>query len=170
MDSSTQQLRDAGIDPEVRFEEVDVTEVMELALCMARAWFPESMVVSTNYGEQLPPVRANANLLSEVFLLQLIGGARAMGGLESGRQRSLGVTIGSTPKGEVLVSVTDQGEPLIDESPAPRCEGIVRRFGGRISKEFRPSDGNTSTITLPSLPKRRRHHNLAEALEAALPN
>ena len=145
---------------------VDVNAVLESCVNMARSELRHRAQLVKDYGE-LPPVRANASRLGQVFLNLLVNAAQAIpqGSLEANEVR----LISRLERGQVVVAVSDTGvgispehlrrlfDPFFTTKPVgvgtglglSICHGIIRELGGRITVESEPGRGSTFRVFLP---------------------
>jgi two-component system NtrC family sensor kinase len=154
-------------------EDVRLEEVLRFALRMARPFFPAETRIDQEY-RPVPTVRANAGLLSQVFVNLLANAGRALGGVPAAR-RAIQVRIEPEAGGGVRVTVRDQGvgipEPALGSIFDPFfttqahgegtglglyiCHGIVQRLGGEIRIESREGEGTAAQVVLPLQPPAR---------------
>ena len=146
--------------------QVDVNAVLESCVNMARSELRHRAQLVKDLGE-LPPVRANASRLGQVFLNLLVNAAQAIpqGSLEAHEVR----LISRLERGHVVVAVSDTGvgispenlrrlfDPFFTTKPVgvgtglglSICHGIIRELGGRITVESEPGKGTTFRVFLP---------------------
>ena len=159
--------RDHGV------EEVRLDEVLRFSLRMAEPFFPADTQVQQEF-HPTPPLRANAGLLSQVFLNLLANAGRALVGVPSAR-RVIRVCLEPVPDGCVRVRVRDHGvgipesvltnifDPFFTTQPQGEgtglglyiCNGIVQRMGGEIRIESREGEGTEARVVLPVTPPTR---------------
>jgi two-component system, NtrC family, sensor kinase len=151
-------------------ELVVLEEVMQFALRMARPAFPARVRVRTSFAA-VPPLRASAGELSQVFLNLLVNAGHAVQGLPEERQQ-IAVEIAPDGAGRVRVAVRDTGvgipeallasvfDPFFTTQPQGEgtglglsiCHGIVERLGGQIRIESREGAGTSVLVDLPADP------------------
>ncbi|HYH94508.1 sensor histidine kinase [Hyalangium sp.] len=116
----------------------------------------------------VPPVRANATRLGQVFLNLIVNGAQAIAP-GSPEQNEIRLTARLTAPGHITVDVKDTGcgippenlerifDPFFTTKPVGEgtglglavCLNIVRSLGGSITVDSAPGQGTTFHITLP---------------------
>ncbi|MBO0733029.1 MAG: sensor histidine kinase KdpD [Methylocapsa sp.] len=104
-----------------RRELVDVAEAVRASIARCKKIFPDFRV-STSVAPELPPIRADANLLGQV-LFNLLDNANKYGG-------PAGASVYARPEaGDIVITVTDQGPGI---KPAD-LERVFEKFyrGGR---------------------------------------
>jgi signal transduction histidine kinase len=154
-------------------ETIVLEDVIRFALRMAGPSFPPETRIEEQFRE-VPVVRANPGLLSQVFVNLLANAGRALAGVAADR-RVLRVGLEAGGAGTVLVTVRDQGvgipEPLLGSifdpffTTQPQgegtglglyiCQGIVQRMGGEIRIESREGVGTLARVALPLAPPPR---------------
>ncbi len=159
--------RDHGV------EEVRLEEVLKFALRMASPFFPADTQVEQDF-HSTPPLRANAGLLSQVFLNLFANAARALAGVPSER-RTIRIRLEPVPESRVRVTVRDHGvgipesvlgnifDPFFTTQPQGEgtglglyiCNGIVQRMGGEIRIASREGEGTEAQVLLPLTPPGR---------------
>ncbi|MBW2091039.1 MAG: HAMP domain-containing protein, partial [Deltaproteobacteria bacterium] len=165
MDSIIHSLLDFARPAKTKTRPVNLNELVKdgLALIEVQKWF-KTLEVKTDLATDLPPVRAEANQMTQVLLNLLSNAGQAMpnGGT---------ITIRTGRQGEDLafVSVADTGPGIMPEdlekifdpffTRKEPGEGtglglsvslsIVESFGGRIEVENLPDKGTLLTVLLP---------------------
>ncbi|MHB0886222.1 MAG: two-component system sensor histidine kinase NtrB [Bacillota bacterium] len=152
---------------EPAFQSVDAREVVEATLGMLGKYLPERHVeVETEYGEDLPPVRADGSQLHQVLLNLIINAVEAM---PNGGELSVGVRRNPDDAGYVTFAVADTGpgipepdlarifDPFYTTKPTGTGLGlavahrIVDAHGGFIEVES-GRQGTTFRVSLPVAP------------------
>jgi signal transduction histidine kinase len=147
--------------------EVDLNRVVEDTVLLARGQIEKAGVaVSTTLAPDLPPVRGNANALSQVVLNLLTNARDAMPG--GGRVAIVTSPVGDE-RGEVEIVVADTGhgmsletlsrifDPFYTTKPTGTglglsiVYGIVHDHGGTIAAESTPGAGTRFVVRLPAL-------------------
>ena len=149
---------------------VDVQQVIESSIRMARNEIRHRGHLRTAF-KPVPPVRANASRLGQVFLNLIVNAAQA---IPEGRAESNEITITTEldDEGRVVVAVGDSGTgmapevvqqlftPFFTTKPAgvgtglglSICQRIVTSFGGTISVESELGVGTTFRVALVGAP------------------
>jgi len=123
--------------------------------------------------EEVPPVRANASRLEQVFLNLLINAIQALPSDDANRSR-IHVRIwwerGTTDEGAVCIAIADTGagipeehldrvfDPFFTTKPVglgtglglPICHSLVTQMGGTISVKSKLGEGTRFTVSLPA--------------------
>jgi CheY-like chemotaxis protein len=158
---------------------VDVQPVIESSIRMARNEIRHRGSLLTSF-KPVPPVRANASRLGQVFLNLIINAAQA---IPEGRAESNEISIVTELDGEgrVVVAIGDTGTgmapdivqqlftPFFTTKPAgvgtglglSICHRIVTSFGGTISVESEPGAGTVFRVALLPAEELERQGELA---------
>lgn len=148
---------------------VDVRAVIDSVLPMAEHAIVGRATVVKRYGD-VPPVRANAARLGQVFLNLLVNAAQAISEPDESREIRIATFAEATDK--VVITVSDDGEgipPSVRENVfdpffttkgpgigtglgLSLCLGIVQALGGDINVESELGTGSTFRVTLPAAP------------------
>lgn len=146
---------------------VDLREVLEAALKMASVHLRHHATVERDYAA-VPPVRASAPRMAQVFLNLLLNASHAL--LDCEGEATLRLRLRTSEAGEALVEVSDTGrgiapehlprlfEPYFTTKPEGEgtglglfiCRTLVESFGGNIGVESQPGRGTTFRVSLPS--------------------
>ena len=150
---------------------LDIRDPVRRALAMVKSRATAAGIgVEDDLHGDLPPIRANAQELEQVFLNLLLNALDAMprGGTLTVRTEAAPPTLSGGGRA-VAVTVQDTGdgipqeirervfEPFFTTKAQGRgtglglsiCEGLVRSHGGRIDFESTPASGTRFTVTLP---------------------
>lgn len=153
-----------GADAE--FAPLDLTHVLECSINVARSEYKHRARVEPQLAGSLPPVRANAARLGQVFLNLLIHAARA---LPDGHANEHAIRVRSftLPGDRVAVEVSDTGDGILPDrlerifdpdlgasGPGaglglPLCRSIVTALGGEIRVTSQVGKGTTFLVTFP---------------------
>ncbi len=146
---------------------VDVQLVLASALRVAATQLSGHARVVADYAD-VPPVRADAPRLEQVFLNLLVNAAQALPEDATG-EHEVRVAVRSLDPARVAIEITDTGagippelldrvfDPFFTTKPAgigtglglPICHSIVTAFGGEISVESQVGHGTTFRVALP---------------------
>jgi PAS domain S-box-containing protein len=181
-------LRTLSRVEETRIEPVELLPVIDFAIGMSRNELKHRARLLKDYGP-VPPVRANAAKLGQVFLNLLINAAQAIpaGRVELNEVR---VTTSTDPQGRACVEVRDTGagiapevanrlfEPFFTTKRQGEgtglglsiCRAVVNSLGGEISFENAPDRGSIFRVTLPAAgPTEEATDRAVPAQAAAVP-
>lgn len=147
---------------------VDVELVLSSVLRVAQAQLAGRARVVTDYA-RVPPVRADAPRLEQVFLNLLVNAAQA---LPEGNadQNEVRITVRQLDGAQVTIEISDTGagippqlldrvfDPFFTTKPAgigtglglPICHSIVTSFGGEISVDSKVGRGTCFRVVLPA--------------------
>lgn len=163
----------ARLDKEVQITDVDVNEVLESSLDMARNEIRHRATLKTDFADQLPKVRGDKGRLGQVFINLLINAAQALPSeTEPGIEHTITVATVLDENDFIAVSITDTGsgiehekmsqifEPFYTSKPVgegtglglPIVHGIVADAGGHIDVTSEVGKGTTFTVHLPTSP------------------
>jgi len=155
----------AGIDSEIKFEPVNLTQVIEDILPLIRYELAaHSIALTRDIPPDLPPVNADRRYLEEIFFNLMVNACQAI--KETGKPGE--IKIGARGEEErVLMEVTDNGPGI----PADKLKDVFRPFyttkaegtglglyitkqlvekiHGRIDVRSEVSQGTTFTVVLP---------------------
>ncbi len=161
----------ARLDREVLVTDVDVNEVLESSLDMARNEIRHRATLETDFAEQLPFVQADKSRLGQVFINLLINAAQALpSDPEEGAEHTITVATVQEEEGFITVSIRDTGagiepekmsqifEPFYTSKPIgegtglglPIVHGIVSDAGGHIDVTSEVGKGTTFYVHLPT--------------------
>ncbi len=159
----------ARLDKEVQVADVDVNEILESSLDMARNEIRHKAELRTDFAEQLPKVRGDRGRLGQVFINLLINAAQAIPS-DSDAEHAITVETVFDEEGFIAISIADTGtgippekmsqifEPFYTSKPVgegtglglPIVHGIVSDAGGHINVESEVGKGTTFTVRLPT--------------------
>ena len=171
-----------------RIEPVEVLPVLDFAIGMSRNELKHRARLVRDYGP-VPPVRANAAKLGQVFLNLLVNAAQAIppGRVELNEVR---VTTSTDPQGRAQIEVRDTGAGIAPEVAGRLfepffttkrqgegtglglsiCKAVVTSLGGEISFENAPDRGSIFRVSLPAAgPVEVEAPRAVHALAAAAP-
>jgi PAS domain S-box-containing protein len=147
-------------------EPVDVRQVLDAAVSLARHEIRHRARVVKDYGE-VPPVHANEGRLAQAFLNLIVNAAQA---IPEGRADANEIRVTAHQiDGHVRVDVSDTGtgippehlgrifDPFFTTKPVgvgtglglSICHGIVTSLNGEIRVDSAPGKGSTFTVLLP---------------------
>ena len=154
-------------EPEKRL--IDLNEVVEEALLFIRHDIDsKSIVLSANFGSELPKVMGDRIQLQQVIINLLVNSVQAI--VQSGQPtRRIDAQTSIDDEGSVVFSVLDNGpgvpaadlEHIFDSFFSTKdagigiglaiCQSIITAHGGRIAGLNRPNGGAHFHFTLPAL-------------------
>jgi len=161
----------ARLDREVHITDIDVNEVLESSLDMARNEIRHRATLETDFADQLPFVKADKSRLGQVFINLLINAAQALPAEpEAGAKHTITVATGQGEEGFLTIAITDTGagiepekmsqifEPFYTSKPVgegtglglPIVHGIVSDAGGHIDVTSEVGKGTTFSVHLPT--------------------
>jgi signal transduction histidine kinase/ActR/RegA family two-component response regulator len=161
----------ARLDREVNITDINVNEVLESSLDMARNEIRHRATLETDFADQLPFVKADKSRLGQVFINLLINAAQALPAEpEAGTKHTITVATGQCEEGFLTISITDTGmgiepekmsqifEPFYTSKPVgegtglglPIVHGIVSDVGGHIDVTSEVGKGTTFSVHLPT--------------------
>ena len=160
----------ARLDREVHVTDIDVNEVLESSLDMARNEIRHRATLVTDFADQLPPVKADKGRLGQVFINLLINAAQALPA-DSDAETEHTITVATVldEDGYIMISIADTGagiepekmsqifEPFYTSKPIgegtglglPIVHGIVSDAGGHIDVTSDVGKGTTFSVHLP---------------------
>jgi PAS domain S-box-containing protein len=150
---------------------VDLDQILEHALHMAKRELRQRGRVETNYGS-VPCVLGNPTRLEQLFFNLLVNAAHALGETDE-PDRVIRITLSRSSDGRVVAEVADNGcgmreevlarafEPFFTTKPLgvgaglglPICKRIVDDLGGTITIQSRPGYGTTVFVYFPPCEK-----------------
>ncbi len=154
-------------------ETVNLRAIMEFALRMARASFPESLEVRAHCDDDLPAANGNPGQLLQVLLNLIVNAAQSMSSVDVSR-RKLDLAIHQGAGERVVITVVDRGVGISPEN-LPKifdpffttrdigsgmglglsvCHGFIKELGGEISVDSRVGEGTAVTVVIPPRPPR----------------
>jgi PAS domain S-box-containing protein len=161
----TRDLKTFSRGDSEELEGVDVRQILESAVNLARGDIRHRAELVRDYGE-VRPLRANASRLGQVFLNLLVNAAQS---IPEGRTRSAEIRVATRMEDDaVVIEVSDNGvgipptlvdrifEPFITTKPEGTGLGLyiarstVREHGGDIQVLARPEGGTTVRVVLPA--------------------
>jgi PAS domain S-box-containing protein len=161
-------LRTLSRVEETRIEPVELLPVIDFAIGMSRNELKHRARLLKDYGP-VPPVRANAAKLGQVFLNLLINAAQAIpaGRVELNEVR---VTTSTDSLGRARIEIRDTGAGIAPEVAGRLfepffttkrqgegtglglsiCKAVVTSLGGEITFESAPDRGSIFSVSLPA--------------------
>ncbi len=161
-------LRSLSRGEDTLIELVELHPVLDFAIGMSRNELKHRARLTRDYGP-VPPVRANAAKLGQVFLNLLINAAQAVppGRVELNEIR---VSTGTDPDGRARIEIRDSGigvppevagrlfEPFVTTKRMGEgtglglsiCKAAIMAMGGEIGFEPAPDRGTIFRVTLPA--------------------
>lgn len=169
----------AGRENEL-LELVDVSRIVQEMIELLKVSVSKQVALETDFGKDLPAVRANAAQLRQVVMNLILNASEAMGDRTgvirvTTRLAAAGIeqpprVSGRLPEGDrVLLQVSDTGPGMPAETQArvfdpffttkatghglglAVVQGIVRSIGGAIRLTSAPGKGSTFEVSLPSV-------------------
>lgn len=163
-------LKSCSIGPLENRHPVQVEAVIESALHLANAHFENHVHVVKKIAPDLPPVRADRQMLIQVFLNFFLNAAAAIRGTE--RRGTLTIEAAHSPDNRVVVTVEDTGVGIPPEHmnrlftpffTTRREHGgtglglfiayeMIALHEGSLKVRSHPGQGATFIVTLPTCP------------------
>ena len=160
----------ARLDREVHITDIDVNEVLESSLDMARNEIRHRATLATDFADQLPLIRGDKGRLGQVFINLLINAAQALpADSDADIEHTITVATVLDEDGYIKISIADTGtgiepekmsqifEPFYTSKPIgegtglglPIVHGIVSDAGGHIDVASVVGKGTTFSVHLP---------------------
>lgn len=192
--SLTQRMLAFSRKQELKFESVDVVELVKgMADLLQRSLGP-GVIIETRFPSVLPPVRSDANQLANALLNLALNARDAMprgGFLTIGAQVNSASRVPSDLKGDqyVCLWVKDEGEGMDEETlenaatpffttkgvgkgtglGLPMVQGLMAQSQGKLVLKSKKDEGTTAELWLPIADPVAVEITQAEQAEAAAP-